>query len=119
MAPDEPTPMWLVPDVALLQMQRRAELAEGRADAAEAGRDIYRAELTQLRAALTQAEQANMRLRAALETVFLTANEALTAWDADQESRVGKLLAALAGRNTGYRSDIDQIHAAYRRGSGP
>lgn len=48
----------------------------------------------------------------ALLTVEAIAAEAHTAWDADNDMRVGKILIALAGRAPRYRADIDRIHAA-------
>lgn len=49
--------------------------------------------------------------RQALDRFVAAANDALQAWDADRDSRVGKLLAALAGRLPGYRADVDAAHA--------
>lgn len=40
------------------------------------------------------------------------AGEAFDAWDADRDSRVGKMLLALAGNKPGYRADIDALHAS-------
>ncbi len=51
-------------------------------------------------------------LREALEKAKHVAAEAYREWDADNDPRVGKLLAALAGSMPKYRADIDAIHAA-------
>jgi len=40
------------------------------------------------------------------------AKEAHAEWDRDNESRVGKLLLAMAGHIPGYRPETDAIHAA-------
>lgn len=44
-----------------------------------------------------------------IKTLKGIAYEALVAWDSDRDSRVGKILAALAGRLPRYRSDIDAL----------
>lgn len=48
----------------------------------------------------------------ALKRAVSVAAEAARAWDADNDSRVGKLLLALEGSRKGYRADIDGIHEA-------
>lgn len=49
----------------------------------------------------------------ALERAIRIAGEAQREWDAAPSGmRAGKLLIALAGFAPGYRSDIDEIHAA-------
>lgn len=47
-----------------------------------------------------------------LDELKRIAREALDAWDADNNCRVGKILKALAGLQPGYRADIDALHAA-------
>jgi hypothetical protein len=54
----------------------------------------------------------NARLKAALLSAKAIAFEAWGEWDSDNDSRVGKLLKALAGHLRGYRADIDAIHDA-------
>jgi hypothetical protein len=51
------------------------------------------------------------QMRHALKIVISVAKEAHAAWDADNDSRVGKILMALSGYRPGYRADIDAIHA--------
>ena len=46
-----------------------------------------------------------------LRKAVQVAREAHRAWDADQESRVGKLVMALSGYVKGYRAVTDEIHA--------
>lgn len=50
-----------------------------------------------------------LELPAPLVALTAIANEALKAWDEDRDSRVGKILAALAGRMPGYRADVDDL----------
>lgn len=55
----------------------------------------------------------NQKLRSALTNAVEVAGEAADEWDkAPDGMKAGKVLLALAGRLKGYRSDIDQIHAA-------
>lgn len=54
-----------------------------------------------------------------IEVLKKAADEALAAWDADKDSRVGKLLASMAGRLPGYRADIDAVLAASRSPRAP
>lgn len=55
-------------------------------------------------------QERNKLLLDALKTVVVIAKETHKSWDADEDMRVGKILIALAGKNDGYRSDIDWIH---------
>lgn len=55
-------------------------------------------------------QERNKLLLDALKTVVVIAKETRKSWDADEDMRVGKILIALAGKNDGYRSDIDWIH---------
>jgi gamma-glutamyl:cysteine ligase YbdK (ATP-grasp superfamily) len=59
---------------------------------------------------LAMAERDGAALAAALRSVPEIADLAHDAWQADRDSRVGKLLNALAGRCRGYRADTDAIH---------
>lgn len=55
------------------------------------------------------------RLRAALVDAICVAHEACEEWDkAPEGMKAGKLLVALSGELTGYRADIDAIHAALK-----
>lgn len=54
-------------------------------------------------------------LAAALKSVPKIAAQAHDYWDADQDSKVGKIIIALSGRLIGYRSDVDAIHTAIAR----
>lgn len=54
----------------------------------------------------------------ALESVVAIAKEAHAHWDADRDSRVGKILLALAGANEAYDNRIDWIHAAIANAKG-
>lgn len=63
------------------------------------------------------AEQ-NKLLLDALKTVVALAEETHKSWDADEDMRVGKILIALAGKNDGYRSDIDWIHELIKQCEG-
>ena len=47
-----------------------------------------------------------------LDELKRIAAETYQEWDSDNDSRVGKLLAALAGYRPKYRADIDALHAA-------
>jgi len=51
------------------------------------------------------------QLEQALRTFVTISFEAHLEWDADNDSRVGKLLLAMAGKLEGYRGDITAIHA--------
>lgn len=56
-----------------------------------------------------------MDLLEAMETFAKIAAEAREHWDADADSKVGKLLKAMAGDLPGYRADIDAAHKAIAR----
>lgn len=58
-------------------------------------------------------QERNARLRAALRTAVMIAEEARAEWDrAPEGMKAGKLLIALSGNLPGYRRDIDSIHEA-------
>lgn len=59
---------------------------------------------------ICELQEQNKLLLDALKTVVTIAEETRKSWDADEDMRVGKILIALAGKNDGYRSDIDWIH---------
>ena len=63
-------------------------------------------------------EAINAELLEALESVVAIAKEAHAHWDADRDSRVGKILLALAGANEAYDNRIDWIHAAIAKAKG-
>lgn len=82
--------------------------AEARMVDAEEGTDC-----TTRAALLRGAAQEIERLRGLLQSVLVIAGEGFDYWDADKDSKVGKLLNALSGGIPGYRHDIDKIvHAA-------
>lgn len=56
--------------------------------------------------------QQNAELREALEIMRQVAGETMDHWDADHDSKVGKLLLAMYGSLKGYRHDLDKAHAA-------
>jgi hypothetical protein len=59
-------------------------------------------------------------LLAALKSAISIAAEAREEWDkAPNEMRAGKLLIALSGHLSGYRPDIDAIHAAVMAADAP
>jgi hypothetical protein len=47
----------------------------------------------------------------ALETFVANARETYNHWDADNDHKVGKRLAAMEGSLKGYRNDLDAVHA--------
>lgn len=53
-------------------------------------------------------------LEAALALIPKIASDAYEAWDSDNDSRVGKILRALAGRLPLYREDTSKVVAAIR-----
>lgn len=56
-------------------------------------------------------------LTTTLAMAVKVADEARKEWDAAPEGmKAGKLLIALSGNLSGYRADIDSIHAALARG---
>lgn len=63
-------------------------------------------------------EAMNAELLEALDSVVAIAKEAHAHWDADRDSRVGKILLALAGANEAYDNRIDWIHAAIANAKG-
>ena len=70
------------------------------------------------RALIVAAVNSYDELREALRSVIKIAAEARADWDADRDSRVGKILIALSGELRGYRADIDAIHAALTKAEG-
>jgi len=78
------------------------------------------AALKTVRAALSDAQAERERLqklterqRSAFAVIDTTIHEAHMAWDADSDSRCGKLLASLSGVNIGYRRMIDEARAVF------
>ena len=86
-------------------MKAQAEHLRKLADQNIAERDRLRAELT----------EATRLLRSAVSI----AAEAHAEWDADNDSRVGKILIALSGGIPGYRKDTDEIRAFLSRQEKP
>ncbi len=66
---------------------------------------------------LAAAQEEARNMREALEKAQQIAREAYTHWDADRDSKVGKLLAALGGTR-GIRPDFDTLTDALARGEG-
>jgi len=54
-------------------------------------------------------------LRSKLRYMVRLCDEVHSHWDADNDSKVGKMLAAMAGHLKGYRADITEVHAALAR----
>lgn len=54
----------------------------------------------------------NEQLLEALKAAIRLANEAFNHWDNDNDSKVGKILAAMAGWSTNYSEDANKLHAA-------
>ena len=67
---------------------------------------------------VAELEAMNAELLEAAESVVAIAKEAHAHWDADRDSRVGKILLALAGANEAYDNRIDWIHAAIAKAKG-
>jgi len=57
------------------------------------------------------------RLRVTLAGAVEVAKDAHAHWDADRDSKVGKILLALAGLNAKYDTRTDAIHAALTQGA--
>lgn len=74
--------------------------------------DVPRSEITRAVIEMLASEPPARQGQAALDELTRIAKEAYAAWDADRDSRVGKILASLAGFTTGYRADIDALRAA-------
>ena len=68
-------------------------------------------DLTYAAEELRRLDAENQRLRDALLTVVQIAKETHAHWDADRDSKVGKMLLALSGWNIGYDARLDQIHS--------
>lgn len=49
---------------------------------------------------------------AAMQGVVRLSGEAFSAWDADNDHRVGKIISAMAGRMRSYRPEATALHAA-------
>lgn len=62
-----------------------------------------------------QLEGENEALRAAIQHGRVAISAAHTAWDSDQDSRVGKILLALLGQVPGYSLDTDSFSGAALR----
>lgn len=65
-----------------------------------------------IEAVLAETKRQRDDLLDALIHFKIQAGVAYDYWDADQDSKVGKRLLALAGRLPGYHKDIDAAHAA-------
>jgi hypothetical protein len=90
------------------------------AEAARLRSSTGSSELTTMRADLGAAQQQLIvaELVSALKSVVSVADEAHREWDADNDSRVGKILLALAGGLKGYRPDITKIHETLAKHDG-
>lgn len=104
--------------VAWCQREKEDASRQARFSAASYYRGIHNSRadiLSAIAASLEEGKQDRAkaeRLEQAIRTAKSVAHEAWVAWDADKDSRVGKILKALAGHGVGYRADIDAIHAA-------
>lgn len=100
-----------VPDLAQHFAERRAEarkeLSASRDRASDACATVQR-----------ERDEAREALETALRLMHTARHIAIIAhghWDADEDSKVGKLLLALSGMLPKYRPDIDEIHAFLAR----
>lgn len=71
------------------------------------------AHLTALAAEVRTLRAEREQMLAAYAVIDVNLHEAFDAWDADNDSRCGKLLAALSGVSRSYRPDVTEARAAF------
>lgn len=75
-------------------------------------------DVAELEAQHAKLEAINTELLEALEAVVTIAKEAHAHWDAGRDSKLGKIILALAGANGAYDKRIDAIRAAIAKAKG-